>query len=285
MFNIINRNSPEHWAAIRELVTSTEGPLVASQNHPEGLPFAKWAQNLGVLRIPSAEAGAEAVVGSLGAPEPPRVVMLDDLRMAAVEMIRDLARIMRDRHPELAGRWGVYVANGPGVGLDNYGPAIAELLRAGATLAVEMYPRYADYCGAGWRSAGRDRWLAAYFRGGGPFPRHRLDWLMAQRDALGSPSRVTAVFGVTDKGRRPGTQEYLRGRRPAEFLDRIFEVWMTGSGHPELLAAANGGAGSYKWDRDAVSDPSRAGDFVASWRRHCEPGAPRGGAAGRNPCG
>jgi hypothetical protein len=272
MFNIINRNSPEHWDAIRELVISTDGPLVASQNHPEGLPFDRWVRNLGVLRIPSAEACADAVVQTLGAAEAPRVVMIDDLRLAVVGMIRDFARVMRDRHPELAGRWGVYVASGPGVSLDNYGPAILELLQAGATLAVEMYPRYADYCAAGWTAGHRDRWLAGYFRGGGSFPRHRLDWLMAQRDALDSPSRVTVVFGVTDKGRRPGTQEYLRGPRPAEFLDRIFQVWMTRSGRPELISSANGGAGSYKWDRDAVSDATRARDFVESWRHYCERG-------------
>jgi hypothetical protein len=46
-------------------------------------------------------------------------------------------------------------------------------------------------------------------------------------------------------------------------------VWMSRTGFPEVLAAANGGAGSYKWQRDHLDATTRDQRFAAAWRHYC----------------
>ena len=196
-------------------------------------------------------------------------------------MIQAFATTLRERHPGLRGRWGCYVANGPRVDLSNLAPAIDALLLADATIAVEMYPRYADYCAVGRTPAERDAWLAHFFKGGRggdrfriPIAEHRFDWLMKRRAEKRSHSRITVVFGVTDTAQPPkrGKLDFVKGPRPAHFLDRLFFVWMNRSGHPEIISAANGGAGSWKWERANVSTSGRDDAFVQSWRHYCQQG-------------
>jgi hypothetical protein len=276
MFHIINRNSPKHFDAVRDLVMSTQGPvrpLIASQNHLDGLPFDKWAQNFGVLHFETAVDRTGTIHGALKELEghnPPHIAMVDEVRSESVDMNAKFAKMMREQHPEQAGRWGCYVASGPRINLSNYAPAIDELLKANAHIAVEMYPRYADYCRAAKTTAGRDAWLTKFFIGGAPFPKNRFKWLMQRRAQLDSQSHVTVLFGVTDKGKAPGKLDYLKGSHPAVFLDRLFFVWVTRTGFPSIISAENGGAGSYKWDKEAVSNTTRGKAFVESWRHYCQ---------------
>ena len=72
------------------------------------------------------------------------------------------------------------------------------------------------------------------------------------------------MFGVTDT--------YLDGHDPFVFLDRMFFVWMSRTGFPEVLAAANGGAGSYKWQRDHLDAATRDQRFAAAWEHYCRRG-------------
>jgi hypothetical protein len=140
-------------------------------------------------------------------------------------------------------------------------PALDPVLAAGATIAVEMYASQGAYCAAGGEEAG-DAWLEDFFLGGrGPSPRAGFAWLEERRRRLGSRSRLTAVFGVTDT--------YLDGRDPFVFLDRMFFVWMNRTGFAEVLAATNGGAGSYKWQRDHLDATTRDQRFAAAWEHYC----------------
>jgi hypothetical protein len=235
----------DRWDAVRSLVLTTDGPLIASQNRPPAdvVPVAKWTKNISVLHHPSPASLTEAALTALQAPpgERPRFVIVDELRTDSVSLIAAFAKEMR-RHPDLAGRWGCYLANGGRVSFRSWRPAIDELLRADARLVVEMYPSYGEYIASGASSAERDGWLRDFFMGGGAFPAGRFGWLMTH--SKGSASGVSVMFGVTDKGRKPGRLTYMRGPRPAQFLDRLFYVWMTRTGHPEVISAARGGAGS-----------------------------------------
>ena len=277
MFHIINRNSPEHFDAVRALVMSTQGPvrpLIASQNHLDGLPFDKWAQNFGVLHF-QGPAGAVHKEGAIAAAikleEGPHIAMVDEVRRESVDQIAEFAKRMREQQPLVSGSsWGCYVASGPRISFSNYAPAIDALLKANAHIAVEMYPRYADYCRAAKTTAGRDAWLTKFFIGGAPFPKNRFKWLMHRRAELDSKSHITVLFGVTDKGKAPGKLDYLKGSHPAMFLDRLFYVWITHTGFPSIIFAENGGAGSYKWDKEAVSKTTRGKAFVESWRHYCQ---------------
>jgi hypothetical protein len=276
VFHIINRNSPAHFGAVLGLVMGAQGenpPLIASQNKLDDLPVEKWAHNFGVLHFPGptgAQDKAVAVGAAIGGPvQAARIAMVDEVRTRSMAQIADFAALMRDFHPEAEGRWGCYIANGPRIAYSGFAPAIEGLLEANAHIAVEMYPRYTDYCRAGSTTEKRDAWLARFFMGGPPFPKDRFGWIMRRRAELGSRSHVTVLFGVTDKGKTPGKLDYLAGPRPAVFLDRIFFVWVNRTGHAPILHAENGGAGSYKWDKEAVSNATRGKAFVESWNHYC----------------
>lgn len=274
MFNIIDRRDPAHWNAIGRLVAENPGgPLIASQNRPEDLRPERWARNVSVLDHHHADGEAllESVVATLTADEA-AIVMIDELRGGSKEKIAEGARMLRERHPELAGRWGTYVVSGTAVSYPNLQPAVDELLAADAIVAVEYYVHYRDYCASGATSEERDAWLADFYLGGGRFPGGRFRWLMNRRRLKRSDSRITVLFGVTDDGKRPGRAEYMDGPRPAEFLDRLFYVWVSGTPYPEILAAANGGAGSWKWDAQAHHTEIRDEQFAESWNHYCRDG-------------
>jgi hypothetical protein len=184
---------------------------------------------------------------------------------------------LRREHPALdGGRWAIYLAHQNIAAFDTLTEALDPALAAGATIAVEMYATQSAYCHAGGGAAG-DEWLADFFLGGrGWSPGAGFAWLSERRRTLGSRSRLTAVFGVTDA--------YLDGHDPFLFLDRMFFVWMTRTGHPEILAAANGGAGSYKWQRDHLDAATRDQRFAAAWRHYCGRGQAYS-LAGEVPCG
>src|SRR5262245_50013077 len=164
MFNIVIKDDKEYYQAVRSLVMSSQGPhgpLITSQNHPEDLPFGKWAKNIGIKTVKTSTARVNLVRRALEAPENqrPRVVMIDELSTShtptpqsdpikTVPMIRDFAKTMSQESPEHRGRWGCYIANGGRVDYSKFAPAIVELLRADAHIAVELYPRFEDYCGS-----------------------------------------------------------------------------------------------------------------------------------------
>src|SRR5262245_9015696 len=170
MFNIVIKDDTEYYDAVRSLVMSSQGPngpLITSQNHPDGLPFDKWAKNIGIKTLKTAQARTNLALQALQAPEGerPRIIMIDELasshqpsasspKIPSVPMMRDFARTMRQQHPEFRGRWGCYVANGPHIDYSKFAPAIDELLKADAHIAVELYPRFKDYCGSAQTTAG-----------------------------------------------------------------------------------------------------------------------------------
>jgi hypothetical protein len=173
---------------------------------------------------------------------------------------------MREVYPELAGRWGIYLVHGVNVGYPNLQPAIDEALLAGAALVPEMYPARSQYCAAGETALARDLWLADYFRGSrGAFPQGRFHWLMQRRQALGSPSAIAPIFGVTDT--------FQDGAQPARFLDRMFFVWATRSGYRSVLLAEHGGPGAYKWQLSSTTNSSRDLAFAASYRHYSVEGS------------
>lgn len=270
MFHIIDGRDRSAWNSIRTLVLRHDGPTIASQNRPPDLDPSRWTRNLSSRRADTGGELAEMIAAALLETPAPRFVMVDELHTTNQQKIGQAARILRARYPELRGRWGVYIVNGTAVSYArlNLPPfrSIDSLLGAGAVLAAEMYPRYRDYRLAGRTAFQRDAWLEDFFRGSqGAFPQARFAWLVARRKHLRSDSTLTMLFGVTDLP----PVDFARGIAPATFVDRLFYVWATRSRFRSALFVENGGPGSYKWDRPAMSNSSRDLAFLRSFEHYC----------------
>jgi hypothetical protein len=256
-FHIVTADSTAHWDAIVPL-----GGYVAAQNLPPGVPNERWAQNISVTWYPTGDAMADAIAGGLNPPNNRARVMIDELRGNSINIVADCARAMRTRYPQWAGRWGCYVVNGTNVAYPGLQPAIDELLDARAMIACEFYAHQTDYQKSGDTATERDIWLGDFFRGSrGSFSQGRLHWLAERRKSRGSDSHLSALFGVTDNFIQDWT-----------FLDRMFYVFVNRSGYRGLLLSSNGGAGSWKWDREGLSSTSRDVRFADSWRWYCQQG-------------
>jgi hypothetical protein len=275
MFHIIVRRTPANWDAILGLVQRHELTLITSENRPDVVAPQDWCKYVLARRHATGRNVADDVIGALTGDDRAAMAMIEELAggQDLIPKIADAARLLREERPDLRGLWGAFVAGGPRVAYTSFNrpraPAIDELLRADATLGLELYPRYSDYCVAGTTASRRDQWMADFFQGGsGAFPQPRLRWLAGRREELGSRSRLTVLFPTTDV--RP--VDYLGSAEPEVFLDRMFHVWATRTEFRELMLADNGGMGTYKWD-EKVSDPLRDTLFVDSWNHYCRDGA------------
>jgi hypothetical protein len=271
MFNTVDVATAHDWPALAELIRAEPATRWVSDTPPPVGP-ERWALRLGVEDFADGEALGERIAAILEGrgPHPaPAHVIVDELRGGpgtTMKRIADCAAWLRRERPGLDhGRWAVYLAHQDVAPFDALTPALDQLLAAGATIAVEMYANHGAYCGNGASPEERDGWLADFFLGGrGSSPRPGFAWLHERHRAIGSRSLLTAVFGVTDA--------YLRGPAPGEFLDRMFLVWATRTGFPEVISAANGGAGSYKWQRGHLDPTLRDGAFTAAWDHYCRAG-------------
>jgi hypothetical protein len=250
------------WDAIKALSESNGGPMITSQNKPEGVPYDHWNRNISVLWYQSGEQMADAINAILSNPAgAPARVMIDEVRSASKDMVAACARRMRSVYPQWRGRWGAYIVTGEAIAYPNLQPAIDELLDAGAPLGVEMYAHQSRYCASGSTIAERDRWLGDYFHGSrGAFSQGRFHWLAQRRRIRGSESQLTVLFGVTD--------DFLDGRAPAKFLDRMFYVWATRSGYRGTILDDNGGPGAWKWDAPKMGNTSRDLAFAESFQHY-----------------
>lgn len=289
MFHIVVRRAPGKWDAVHELVCRQLLPLITSENRPYDVAAQNWCKYSLARRHKSGREVADDVLDALTGDDHAAMAMIDELAGGhdLVPNIAEAASLLRTERPDLRGLWGAFVAGGTGTAYTSFNPkeapAIDELLRADATLALELYPRYSDYCAAAKTTSGRDQWLADFFRGeAGAFPQPRLLWLVRRRRELRSRSRLTVVFPTTNVE----PIDFLGTTEPEVYLDRLFYVWATRSGLRGLMLAENGGIGTYKWD-EKVSDPAMDAAFVESWDHYCRDGAtntlrghPRGCAGG-----
>ncbi|MBM4374727.1 MAG: hypothetical protein FJ095_06555 [Deltaproteobacteria bacterium] len=253
-FQIVHKDFLTSWDSILPLAQVNEYVLIASQNKPEQVTFAQWAQNITseygvadgqVVPFASGEDLAKFIHAQFqkGA-SAPRRLMIDELRSNTKDRIHDAAVVMAQKFPQWRGRWGAYLVHGLAVGYpslnDGATPAIDALLDAGATLSAEMYPSRSTYCKAGASAGERDQWLADFYHGSqGAFPQGRFHWLMQRKVSRKSDSQLTLLFGVVDT--------YMDGAGPAVFLDRMFYVWRQKSGYPNVLLPGGGGVGAWKW--------------------------------------
>jgi hypothetical protein len=271
MFHIVVRRTPGTWDAILGLVQRHELPLITSENRPDDVAPQDWCKYILARRHATGRDVADDVMGALTGDDRAAMAMIDELAGGRdlVPKIAAAARLLRAERPDLRGLWGAFVSGGPRVAYTSFNrpsaPAIDELLRADATLGLELYPKYSDYCASGNTASQRDQWMADFFQGeSGAFPQPRLQWLARRREELRSGSRLTVIFPTTDV--RP--VDYLGSTEPEVFLDRMFHVWATRTRFRALMLADNGGIGTYKWD-EKVSDPIRDTLFVESWDHYC----------------
>lgn len=263
-----------HWDAIRALSDAGLGPMITSQNKPDDLPFERWTRNIHHSTYPTGEALADGIHQILCAPDgAPARVMIDEVRGESIDKIAAAAERLRTRYPQWAGRWGAYLVNGEGVSYPRLNPAIDALLDAHAVIGVELYVHQSRYCASGANAGARDVWLAGFFRGDENLG--RFQWLADRRAGRGSQSHLTLLFGVTDA--------YLDGAQPAVFLDRMFYVWATRSGHPSVILQENGGVGAYKWEAADVGNTSRDLAFQEAYQHYGVMGL-RTSRLGQVPC-
>lgn len=268
MFNTAEVATADEWPALAALIRAYPATRWVSTTPPPVGP-ERWALRLGVEDFADGQSLGERIAHVLaGADAGPRptTVIIDELRGGENSTLERVARcatwLHRERPALDGGHWAIYLAHQNIAAFDTLLEALDPVLAAGATIAVEMYATESAYCGAGREEGAGDRWLADFFLGGrGSSPGAGFAWLAERRRLRGSRSRLTAVFGVTDA--------YLDGRDPFVFLDRMFYVWMTRTGFPRVLSAANGGAGSYKWQRDHLDATTRDQRFAAAWEHYC----------------
>ena len=87
-----------------------------------------------------------------------------------------------------------------------------------------------------------------------------------------SPGNVWKTYSDWPIPGTVNTDVYLNGPAPAEFLDRMFLVWATRTGFPDVISAANGGAGSYKWQRSHLDARLGEAAFTGAWYHYCQAG-------------
>jgi len=275
VFHIVVRRTPGTWDALLGLVERHELPLITSENRPDDVAPQDWCKYILARRHATARDVADDVIDALTGDDRAAMAMIDELAggQDLVPKIADAARFLRARRPDLRGLWGAFVAGGPRTAYTSFNPpsapAIDELLRADATLGLELYPKYADYCASGTTVSRRDQWMADFFQGeSGAFPQSRLRWLAGRRQELGSRSRLTVLLPTTDV--RP--VDYLGSTEPEVFLDRMFYILASRSAFRALMLSENGGIGTYKWD-EKVRNPDRDTLFVEAWNHYCRDGA------------
>lgn len=240
-FHFVYQSSLTHWDAIATLSASYPNVAFVAKVKPPQIGPERWAAYLSYRDDP--QPTAEDIDALLSDPiNGPRYVMIEELHDAESEAyFAALATQMKAQYPQWAGRWGAFV------GFGNYpvwADALDALLEADAMLSLELYPSQSEYCAAGANGGERDIWLAERFTGNASFG--RLNWLLARKSMHGSSSFVSPLFGVGDV--------LLDGQSPAVFMDRLFYVWVTRTGQPSMINAANGGPGAYKW-QDVADTP------------------------------
>jgi len=99
-------------AGLRAAIEVARRPnvTIASQQPVPGLPPSRWTQVVPTMgRTP--QQVAASVVHALTAANPaPARVLLDELRGDSKHTISGAVRILARQHPELRGRWGVYLS-------------------------------------------------------------------------------------------------------------------------------------------------------------------------------
>jgi hypothetical protein len=268
-FHFVFQSSLRYWDAVLGLVQTRDEALLVSQNKPPQINSNRWVAYLSYRSNPRPTAAT--IHALLSDPQhAPRMVMLEELHdRASAELFAELATAMRTQYPQWEGRWGVFVsyANYPllATGID-------AMLRANAVLALQLYPRKSAYCASASTAGARDVWLAEQIVGNASLG--RLRWLLARREGLGSKSRISPLLGVGDV--------LLGDSNAAIFLDRIFYVWVTRTGYRNLILAANGGPGAYKWqsvaetpERYGVTSDARDEQFAASFAHYSVAGKTR----------
>lgn len=258
-FHIIDREDVYHWDAVRVIAEANEATLISSQNKPEDLDVAFWAQKVNATWYANGQDLADAIHNALSqGASSPRMVMVDELNSGTIDIVADAADHLREHYPQWTGRWGAFVVNGTAVSFARLNPAIDALFDAQATLAVELYARQSEYCASGDSAGERDVWLADFYNGGRSLA--RMNWLMKRRTYRDSSSHVSVLFGVTDS--------YMNGTNPGVFLDRMFYVFLSRTYHDWTIAYDNGGPGAYKWDSPANGNTSRDVAFADSYEHY-----------------
>ena len=261
----------EYSRRIRDIVVNYSG-RVTCDNFPNGntyyapFPNTGWCKRLSASQYGTGQALANAVGAELNAGR--SRVLIDELNPTApgrIDLIHDCAAAL-GAYSDYWNRWGVYVMRtGSLQVLQSMQKALDAVLAATAIVAIEMYVKYSTYCNNGTTTGARDIWLGNYFK-------QRMDYLVARREAVRYPnwplSPIHPVFGVTDK---PASEDidFMNCANAAVYLDRMFYVWRTRSGHPITIDWEYGGVGSYKWQFGNLNVNTRDEAFRDSWMHSC----------------
>lgn len=262
MLNIVNGNNRNRWNSLY-----SGGLPITSQFKPSSVPAESWIQNIGaewyrdhggayMAAILSQQFNADTNPSNAV----PKYVMVDELRGNTVAIFAEFVEAMKDyRH--LDGKWGIYLVNGTNVDYSSFRSIIVDAMKMGAIIAPEYYAYAHHYRDSHPTNVGfRDQWLSDFFTGKGGYGfnnRNRLNYLVDLHRQYGEAngSRIAPLFGVADK--------FLSSARyPAQFLDRMFYVFKTRTGHSHLLEPH--GPGSWVWDNKRVSTSGRDSQFMQS---------------------
>ncbi len=203
----------------------------------------------------------------------PRRVIIDELNTATVPDINACCTRMathQANYPFMKSNWGAFIQAGRGVWFPAWETSLRALMNLRALVVPEFYAKHRDFC-----TQGADAWLMKFFFTGEDTTDSgtryytiggRFDWLWSlagQYPGVG----INIVFRVSD--------DYAGGGypQPEWWIDRQMYNFRQRSSGQLVLAGANGGTGSWKWDSTdpnvPLTNPSRDNSFRDSWNWYC----------------
>jgi hypothetical protein len=271
MYHIIHRDFFDYWGSIHQIVLNNGLSRLVTQNPiPGGIAKDDWARSFswGTYNNstdPGAYLGYD--IGTWLSADAANHAVIDELFTGKVANVTRCIDFLRANFPSVSPRWSVLVAHPSGSwDLANAATAIDLTLGLGAGIGLQQYVNIDGYCAirGSQGTAAADAYLRDHFRG---YNGQRwLAWLVQRRSDLGSSSRITNLFGVTNA--------YVGDVNGYRYLDRMFYVFRTQSGYAGLMSANAGGIGSYKWentpgDAQRVQSTNRDELFRESWNHYC----------------
>lgn len=302
MHRVVLSDVNPYWDSPKQHLIDTSISYVLSNNSPSSMgvsiPNHRWVKVNSADWDATGDAIATRLATDLNSPNPPAMVVIDELSLATAAKIKRAGEVLGSGYP---GRWAVYIAGGGDFDYQvlNSNFVLNQLVLGGAHLFPELYVYYKrlpasqdpenasrfNYCDGGSNTGARDIWMSQFFMG--PVPGgavNRLNWLVNFRNDINVPhTKIVPIFAVADRWIRYNSSQVSYSGSEA-FLNRLFYVFRTRVRDWSLMRDANlGGVGSYSWSHDQClrGSGNRDNAFTAFYLHYCRAPYPTSSYSGQ----